>query len=130
MTHLLFDLGADLIINEDSPQIVNGFLTNTSPGPVNEVGQALVVQVVSNNPGLFTIAPTFDAAGNLTFTPTSAANGIATVEVTLTDDGGTANGGQNSLTKSFSINFNAGAQVAATPPPSTNEVVYKIVCKS
>ncbi len=49
--------------------------------------------VSNNNNGLFSVQPTIDSSGTLTYTPAANANGSATVTVQLHDNGGTANGG-------------------------------------
>jgi len=62
-------------------------------GGTNESGQTLTFTVTNNNNALFSVQPVIDASGNLSYTPAIDANGSATVDVILTDDGGTANGG-------------------------------------
>ena len=58
----------------------------------------LAFNIISNsNPGLFSAAPAINAAGNLSFTPAANAFGAATLSVTLSDNGGTANGGSNTF---------------------------------
>ena len=60
--------------------------------------------VTNDNTGLFAIQPAVSATGTLTFKPASSTSGDATVSVTLTDDGGTANGGEDtSPTQTFTI---------------------------
>jgi len=44
-----------------------------------------------------------NTSGTLNYTPVPDANGIATITVTVTDDGGTANGGLNSTTITFDV---------------------------
>src|SRR5262249_52990533 len=62
-------------------------------------------EIVSNsNPGLFSAAPAVSPTGVLTFTSAPDANGIATIQVRAKDNGGTANGGQDtSPAPSFTI---------------------------
>ncbi|WP_144053173.1 tandem-95 repeat protein, partial [Xenococcus sp. PCC 7305] len=64
-----------------------------SPGPENEAGQALNFLVENDNPALFAVVPTIAPDGTLTYTPIDDTSGTANVTVTLTDDGGTENGG-------------------------------------
>jgi hypothetical protein len=91
-----FTKGADQTTPEDSgPQSVAGWATNLGAGP-NESGQALSFQITGNtNPGLFSAAPAVSPAGTLSYTPAPDASGVATVTLVLKDDGGTANGGQD-----------------------------------
>src|SRR4029077_993209 len=44
-----------------------------------------------------------NATGSLKFTPVANAFGTATVTVTVTDDGGTANGGVNTVVRTFTV---------------------------
>ena len=91
-----FSPGMDLAVQEDSgPQTVVSWASNISPGPPNEAAQSVAFVVTNNNPGLFTVQPTIDSEGNLTFTPAVDAFGDALVTVVLRDDGGTANGGND-----------------------------------
>ena len=56
------------------------------------------------NPALFSAQPAVSAAGTLTYTPAPDAYGSTTVDVSLQDDGGTANGGDDtSPTRPFTI---------------------------
>ncbi len=49
--------------------------------------------VTTDNPQLFSVAPTISSTGTLSFQSAANATGIATVTVKVKDDGGTANGG-------------------------------------
>jgi subtilisin-like proprotein convertase family protein len=92
-----FTKGADQTVAEDSgPRTVPGWASGVRPGPLtaaDEVGQALTFALTNDNNALFSIQPAVNAAGTLAFTPAANAYGSATVTVTLSDDGGTANGG-------------------------------------
>ena len=91
-----FSLGSDETVLEDAgSQTVAGWATGISAGPADEEGQVLTFNVTANtNPTLFAVAPAIDpATGNLTYTPAANANGTADITITLSDDGGTANGG-------------------------------------
>src|SRR5262249_39175920 len=72
-----------------------------------DTGQTLVVTAVSSNPALIpnpTISYTSgNSAGSLSFTPTTGASGTATITVTVTDSGGVANNGVNSVSQSFQV---------------------------
>jgi VCBS repeat-containing protein len=104
--------------NEDAgAQTVNGFATAISRGPANESGQALTfnVSMTGSTGGLtFSSGPAIDASGNLTYTATANANGTATFNAVLTDDGSNTPPNDNtSATASFTITVNA-----VNDPPS------------
>jgi hypothetical protein len=92
-----FVVGADQIASHDSgPQTIASWATNISPGRPSEAGQQLHFVVIENtNPGLFAALPAIYAAGNLTFSPAQELNGSAQITIALSDDGGTANGGED-----------------------------------
>jgi hypothetical protein len=99
-----FTAGANQTVNEDSgPQHVPSWATGISAGPFET--QGLTFEVVSNsNPALFSAQPAVSPAGALTHTPAPNANGAATIEVRLRDDGGVANGGMDvSPSQAFTI---------------------------
>jgi VCBS repeat-containing protein len=103
-----FVKGADQSVNQDSgPTTVAGWATAISAGPASEVGQTLTFGVNVDKPALFAAGPAVGSDGTLTFTPASGASGTAQVTVTLTDNGGTANGGvDRSAAQSFTITIN------------------------
>ncbi len=111
-------------INEDAGlQTVN--LTGISAGPANEAGQTLAVTATSNNPGLIP-NPTVDytspnATGSLTFTPVANASGTATITVTVTDNGGPANGGVSTTTRQFTVTVNPVADTPTVTNATTAE---------
>ncbi len=100
-------------VNEDAgAQTVTGWVTSVSTGPANESGQTILAYTVSNvvaQPTLtFTTPPAVAANGTLTYTPAANAYGTATFDVVVQDNGGTANGGQDTSTvQSFTITVNA-----------------------
>jgi VCBS repeat-containing protein len=99
-----FTKGADQTVNEDSgAQTVNGWATSLSRGPADEGGQTLTFSATNNNNALFAVQPAIDASGNLTYTPAANVSGSATVTVTLQDNGGTANGGVDTSSQTFTI---------------------------
>lgn len=103
-----FTAGSDQTIDEDAgAQTVSGWATSISAGPPDESGQSLAFNVSSDNAGLFSAQPAIDAGGTLSYTPAPDANGSATVTVSLSDDGGTANGGSDtSSEQTFTITVN------------------------
>jgi HD-GYP domain-containing protein (c-di-GMP phosphodiesterase class II) len=79
---------------EDTTVTASPWASAISPGPSNESSQNVSLSVVNDsNPSLFSSAPSFDAAGRLSYTPAPDANGSATITVVAQDDGGTSNGG-------------------------------------
>jgi len=72
---------------------------NLSPGPANESAQNLVfvVEILNAPTGYFAGFPTVDAqTGTLKFELAAPAIGLAELRMTLRDDGGTDNGGEDS----------------------------------
>ena len=108
-----FTKGPDETVFEDSGAFTDtNWATNISAGPPNESGQTITFVVTTPDSGLFTAGagqPKVNGiTGDLTFTPALNANGIATVTVTAVDNGGTANGGDNtSASQMFHINITA-----------------------
>ena len=79
-------------------------------GPANESGQAVAEYLVANvsNPALFAAAPTVANDGTLSYTPAAMASGSATFDVSVRDNGGTADGGVDlSSAQTFTITVNA-----------------------
>jgi hypothetical protein len=102
-----FTSGGDVTVNEDSGAYSAAWATAISAG-ANEGGQTLTFNVSNDNNALFSSQPSISPSGVLTFTPAANANGVATVSVYLMDDGGTANGGDDtSPTQTFVITVNA-----------------------
>ena len=105
-------------VNENSgPQTVT--LSGITAG-LGDTGQALTVSVRSSNPALIA-NPTVNytspsTTGTLTFTPTPATIGNSVILVTVTDDGGVANGGINTLIQSFTVS------VVAPAAPTLNTI--------
>ncbi len=88
----------------DTPVVIAAFATGISRGPTNEAGQTLTFTVTNDDNALFTVQPDIDeTTGDLTFTVAAGAVGVANVTVTLTDNGGTSDGGVNFLTLQFTI---------------------------
>ena len=78
-------------------------------GAPDEQNQQVTLSVGEvSNPSLFSTPPTIDGAGNLSYTPAAGRSGTSTYTVTATDNGGTANGGQDrSAPETFTIRVNA-----------------------
>ncbi|MFN7985947.1 MAG: Ig-like domain-containing protein [Thermoanaerobaculia bacterium] len=101
-----FTKGPDVTVLEDSGAHSAAWATAISSGPADESAQTVAFNVTGNtNPGLFSVPPTVSPAGVLAFTPAANASGSATITLTLTDNGGTANGGvDTSAAQTFVIN--------------------------
>ena len=82
-------------------------LAGIAVGPANEAGQVLTVTAISSRPDIIpnpTVTYTSaQSAGVLSFTPATNMSGTATILVTVRDDGGTANGGQNTFSSTFTV---------------------------
>ena len=118
-----FSAGPDQAINEiTGPVTVPGWASAISVGPANESAQSITGFNVSNdNNALFTIQPDVDATGTLSYEPAPGANGSATVSVTLSDDGGTANGGADtSAPRTFVITIDSAADLTIAMASSTD----------
>ena len=72
----------------------------------------------NTNSAMFSVQPSVASNGNLTYTPAANANGTAAITVTLTDNGGTANGGVDSSSQTFNINVTS----VNDPPIAANDV--------
>ena len=104
-----FTIGSNQSVDEDAgPQTVANFISTFAPGPLNEAGQTVTFQVSNDNTGLFSVQPTIDASGTLTYTPAANQYGTATVTVYALDDGLTVDGGVDTSTpQTFTITINA-----------------------
>jgi hypothetical protein len=128
-----FALGGDQTVPEDNgPTTAAGFATGISAGPSDEGGQTLTFHVSNDNNALFSTQPDIDeATGDLTYTPAPDANGNATVTVSLSDDGGTANGGQDtSADQTFTITVSAVDDAPVLTVPSSAIPVFEDVPRS
>jgi len=99
-------------------------LTGVTTGPANEAGQTLTFTVVSDNTGVVPNPTVIFSAGNyfLQYTPVANAVGVANITVTLQDNGGTANGGADTIVRTFSITVQA-VNDAPTIDPIANQTV-------
>ncbi len=114
-----FTKGADRVVPEDAAfQTDIGWATNISAGPANEASQTLTFTVSATNTALFQAQPSLSSTGTLTYHPAPGASGVSTVTVTLTDNGGTANGGDNqSPPQTFTITVSG-----ENDPPTTTGI--------
>ncbi len=98
-------LGNQSVLEDAGAQTVPGFAIAAPGGGPDEAGQTFTYGVSNNNNALFSVQPAIAANGTLIFTPAANANGSVTVTVSVTDSGGTANGGvDTSGTQTFTIN--------------------------
>jgi len=119
-----FTKGTDQSVNEDAgPQTVNPWATAIDDGDPG-VTQALTFNVTGNtNPGLFSAGPSVSPTGVLTYTPAAHASGTANLALTLSDDGGTANGGiDTSAPQSFTVTVNPINDTPAFSPGPNQSV--------
>ncbi|MDP3469427.1 MAG: cadherin domain-containing protein [Daejeonella sp.] len=94
-----------VICSTPSPQVLN--LNGISPGP--EPGQNVSITVSTDNINLFNTLNVSAVNGSnaaLDYTLKDGLSGIANITLILTDNGGTANGGKNSLISTFTITVN------------------------
>lgn len=93
----IFTAASPTPISEDSGQrTLNGW-ASFNPGN-GESGQSVSEYDVMSvgNPALFSVLPSINTDGTLTFTPAPNMNGGSSFEVRVRDTGGTANGGNDS----------------------------------
>jgi hypothetical protein len=94
------DAGDQRVRRGAGPRTVSGWATGISPGADNEAGQVLEFETTSDNPELFSpdgqpaVVRQGATRGRLSYQP-AGQTGTAIVTVVLRDDGGTANGGQD-----------------------------------
>jgi hypothetical protein len=121
---------SNLTTNENAGlQTVN--LSGITSGAANENNQTLTVTATSGNKGLIPNPTvnytTANTTGNLTFTPAANAFGTATITVVVHDNGGTANGGVDSVTNTFTVTVNAVNTSSTNQPPTLDPIPDIIV---
>ena len=117
-----FDAGGNVTRPANAGPYSQIWATNISAGAPNENGQTLTFVVTNNNNALFSVQPSIAPNGTLSFTPTGAL-GSATVSVYLQDNGGIANGGDNtSPTVHFTITITCAGITVSNPAASTATV--------
>jgi hypothetical protein len=91
-------------LNQGSgPQLIQ-WASDISPGPF-ESTQLVTFAVTCDplTPTLFTVPPTMTAGGLMKMTLADLSSGVTTCTVTCSDDGGRANGGQDTTTAAFRL---------------------------
>jgi hypothetical protein len=113
----LADLPPQTILEDAGPQTVA--LTASPGGGPDEVPQPVIVTASSSNPTL--IANPTVTGTTMSYTPAPNASGTATITLRVRDSGGTANGGVDSLLKSFTATVTSvnDAPTLADLPPQT-----------
>src|SRR5204863_451982 len=103
-----FQIGPTVTVLEDSgAQTITPWVTAISPGPADESAQTVTFTTTNSNNALFSVQPFVASNGTLTFTPAPNANGSATITVFAQDNGGIANGGNDtsaSQTRTITVN--------------------------
>ncbi|MEK7269321.1 MAG: Ig-like domain-containing protein, partial [Planctomycetota bacterium] len=104
-----FTKGADQsAIVGSGAKSVAGWATAIAKGPANESSQVVDFIVSNDNTAIFAVQPAVSPTGTLTYTPSAATLGVATVTVRIHDNGGTANGGvDTSAAQTFTITITA-----------------------
>ena len=125
----LTTIGNPPAIPENTAGVQTVSLSGITTGQ-NDTGQSITsVTATSNNPNLIT-SPTVvytspSSTGSLSYSLVPNASGTATITVTVMDNGGTANGGQNTLTQTFTVTVTPVNQApipfTITAPTSINE---------
>ena len=109
-------------LQNSGTQTLPGWATGIGGGSADETGQTLVIQLTATNPSLFAAQPVLALDGTLSFTLNSTVSGTSNVTITVTDSGGTANGGVDRTQRMFTItsrpvnlppSFLAGGDVTA-----------------
>jgi hypothetical protein len=122
-----FNLGANPVSsNEDAgPQTIANYASSISPGPTaDESSQTVTFTVTNDNNALFSAQPAISSNGTLTYTSAPNANGSANITVVAHDNGGTANGGNDtSTTHNFNIIINAVNDAPSFTPGSNVTVL-------
>ncbi|QKJ21501.1 DUF4347 domain-containing protein [Poseidonibacter lekithochrous] len=104
-----FTIGSNQTVDEDAgAQSVSNFITSIDEGGgSDEDSQSLTFTTTNDNNSLFSTQPTISSNGTLSYTSAINQSGTATVTVKLADDGGTADGATDFVTKTFTITVNA-----------------------
>jgi hypothetical protein len=107
----VFSMPSELTpIDEDQgSQSIDQWITNIDPGATDESSQSLNFSINATNSDIFESGPDIYMDGTnarLSFKVKDNENGVSVVTVQLNDDGGTEDGGCNSIEKSFTITVN------------------------
>jgi VCBS repeat-containing protein len=119
-----FVAGADITVTENAgSQSFAAWATEIAAGPITEALQTVDFQVSVDKASLFSVAPTIDATGTLTFAPAPNAFGTAVVTVLAHDNGGIGlSGVDTSSARTFVITI-----TPTDSAPIANDDVYSVV---
>lgn len=114
-------IGADVIVDYDAGLVsFESWAVSISPGPADEQEQNMQITLNADTPWLFSEQPIIDlSTGTLTFAVAPGSFGSTIVTILLEDDGGTSNGGQPALQKTFQITVKSPNE----PPQLTNFIL-------
>ncbi|MDM8525439.1 Ig-like domain-containing protein [Desulfococcaceae bacterium HSG8] len=130
-----FSIKADELAISRNPEkiIFTDWAANITAGPENESDQTFLrFDVTTDNDGFFAVLPEMSSDGTLAFTPASdiGTSDKALVTITLTDNGGTGNGGNDtSVPRQFTIIVKEDTDINKPPDrpypvfPSAEEVI-------
>ncbi len=124
-----FTLTAPPAVSEDAGAQLVTIASALATGPANESGQALtgftLTQTAIDGTLGFSVAPSVSATGALSYTAAPDAYGSATFDLTLSDDGGSVDGGlDTSAVQTFTLvvqPVNDAPGFTASNPPSSDE---------
>jgi hypothetical protein len=113
-----FTMGPNVECDEDGGlQVVPGWAIQATAGTDHEASQNLSWEVSTDRPGLFAQLPGLDLDGTLSFHPAPYQSGVATVTVSLRDDGGVENGGSDaSVPRTFMITIHPKSHAPMLEP--------------
>lgn len=93
-----------VVVTEDAgAQTISNFATNMVLGPSSESGQTFSFLVTTSPTTSFSAQPAISTNGHLTFTWATNKYGTNTVTVRMVDSGGTASGGLDRATNTFTL---------------------------
>lgn len=105
-----FSLTGDVVVRQGSGAYAGSLVTSVDVGPLEDQTYTLGITCTSTggfNPVTFNSAPALDTTGTLRFTPEPSTTGTCLCTVTVTDSGGTQNGGVDTATHTFYIRVGA-----------------------
>ncbi len=117
-----FAVGTNQTVPEDAAaQTVNPWATAISAGPADEAAQTLTFNVTGNtNAALFSTSPAVSPTGVLTYTPAANTSGVATITLSLSDNGSNTPPDVNiSAAQTFTITVDAVNDAPVNTVPGT-----------
>lgn len=86
----------ETVLEDSAGRVLPNWASAISAGPPHESSQRVIFTVSTDEIELFAVPPTITLDGTLAYTPAAEASGTANVVVVLRDNGGNADGGQDS----------------------------------